>query len=447
MKRPYAYITLLSLAFFVYALSSQAAPETISQIIAQAANGGPVSDLQKNIEEKSSELQKIQTQRDALEKTLKEVSQSGNSLKKDIQIYNTNINHLDLSIKANSVTIEKLGLEINSLGSELGTMDDRIFKQKDAIRDLLSKLQQHEQDSLFSRIMRSETLSESVAEAQNITTLNGALNDNIKQLRDLQNEYSTKIELTKQKKINREVQKNNLVNLQQITQEQKTEKQRLFDQTKEQELFYQQQLDELDKKQEEINAVIEKIEYQLRSTFDPTLLPLKRPGVIDFPVDDLYITQCFGQTKAAMTLYRTKTHNGVDFGSPVGTPVLAVEQGKIIKVGNNDRGTSRWNKYQYGKYIVIQHGNNLATLYGHLSKQIVKEGDTVNKGDIIGYSGNTGYSKGPHLHLTVFWAPSIQYKAVAPAAGLVPIGITLDPTDYLPSLFQVPKAKDAGCKV
>jgi murein DD-endopeptidase MepM/ murein hydrolase activator NlpD len=95
---------------------------------------------------------------------------------------------------------------------------------------------------------------------------------------------------------------------------------------------------------------------------------------------------------------------------------------------------------------VIQHGNNLATLYAHLSKFNVKEGDTVTEGQVIAYSGNTGYSSGAHLHLTVFWAPSVQYKPVPPAAGLVPIGVTIDPTSYLPSLTGIPKSKDAGCK-
>jgi len=242
------------------------------------------------------------------------------------------------------------------------------------------------------------------------------------------------------------VQTNDLVNLQQIVKEQKNEKQKVLDQTKNQEQFYAQQIDELDKKQAEISAIIDEAEYKLRSSFDPTLLPLKRNGVLGFPNADPYVTQCYGPTKFAAKAYRSKTHNGVDFGYPIGTPVLAAESGKIIKVGNNDRGTSRWNKYQYGKYIIVQHENNLATLYAHLSRQIVKEGQVVSRGDVIGYSGNTGYAFGPHLHFTVFWAPSIQYKSVPPAAGVVPIGVTINPVDYLPSLSGIPHSSDSSCK-
>ena len=159
-----------------------------------------------------------------------------------------------------------------------------------------------------------------------------------------------------------------------------------------------------------------------------------------------YITQCYGPTKFAARAYRSKMHNGVDFGGAIGTPILAAESGTILKVGNNDRGTSRWNKFQYGKYIIIKHNNNLATLYAHLSRIIVKEGQVVNRGDVIGYSGNTGYTFGPHLHFTVFWAPSIQFKSVPPAAGVVPIGITVNPIDYIPDISNVSHSSDSSCK-
>lgn len=402
--------------------------------------------LQKQIEEKGAELQKIQAQRETLNKTLEAISNSGNSIKKDIQTYNANINELNLSIKSNSTNIQKLELEIHSLSGQLGTIGSSITTRRQAIANLLAELQQKENEGLFMRILKGKTLSESVAEVESITTLNDALRNNITELQNLRNDYTNKIDQNKKKKVTKEMQTNDLVNLQQIVKEQKNEKQKILEQTKTQEQYYAQQIEELDKKQAEISAIIDDAEYKLRSTFDPTLLPLKRSGVLGFPAEQPYITQCYGPTKFAARAYRSKTHNGVDFGDPIGTPVLAAESGKIVKVGNNDRGVSRWNKFQYGKYIIIQHPNNLATLYAHLSRQIVREGQTVNRGDVIGYSGNTGYAFGPHLHLTVFWAPSIQYKYVPPAAGVVPIGVTIDPVDYLPSLTDIAHSSDSYCR-
>ena len=201
--------------------------------------------------------------------------------------------------------------------------------------------------------------------------------------------------------------------------------------TKNQEQVYAGQIAELDRQQGEISKVIDQIEATLRESFDPTLLPIKRAGVLAFPVQNPRVTQKYGSTPDAQKLYKSKIHNGIDFGVPLGTPVYASYDGKVVAVDNNDKGISRFQKYQYGKHIVIEHQNSLATLYAHLSRQVVTKGQEVKKGELIGYSGNTGYSTGPHLHFTVLWAPSVQYKKIAPAAGLVPIGITIDPEEYL----------------
>ncbi|MDD2530415.1 MAG: peptidoglycan DD-metalloendopeptidase family protein, partial [Bacteroidales bacterium] len=84
-----------------------------------------------------------------------------------------------------------------------------------------------------------------------------------------------------------------------------------------------------------------------------------------------------------------KPHGGIDFALNVGEPIYAVFDG-VIRVAQVNGG--------YGKMILIRHYNNLETLYGHLDKILVKVGQEVKAGDMIGYSGNTGYSTGPHLH-------------------------------------------------
>jgi len=406
----------------------------------------PLIDLEKNIEEKNNELQKIKEQRDLLQRSLNAVSEVGDSLKKDIQVYNTSINQLNLSIKSSAVHIEKLDMEIGVLGSDIRNIGNEIETKRIAISRLMGEIQQADKESFFERILKSESLSDSIAKVESIRTLNSALSTNIQELQSLQVEYKDKIKSTKQKKGQKEIQKDTLLNLQQITAEQKAEKQKFLEATKSQEQQYAKQLEELDKRQEEIGNAISEIEDKLRTSFNPNLLPIQRFGVLDFPIESPYITQCYGKTPSALKLYKTKSHNGLDLGTPIGTPIFAAESGKVAKVGNNDRGISRWAKYQYGKYIVIKHDNNLATLYGHLSSQIVREGEQVAKGALIGYSGNTGYSFGPHLHFGVLWAPTLQYKAIPPAAGVVPIGVTIDPATYLPSFSGYPHGRGSGCK-
>ncbi len=84
-----------------------------------------------------------------------------------------------------------------------------------------------------------------------------------------------------------------------------------------------------------------------------------------------------------------KLHAGIDFGAPTGTPIYAADDGRVLSAGV--RGG-------YGNATVIEHGGGLATLYAHQSRFAVRAGQTVSRGEVIGYVGSTGYSTGPHLH-------------------------------------------------
>jgi len=88
-------------------------------------------------------------------------------------------------------------------------------------------------------------------------------------------------------------------------------------------------------------------------------------------------------------------HDGFDIAAPKGTPVYAMADGVVIIAGNNF--------YYNGNFILIDHGLNLSSIYLHLNKMFVKEGDRVRKGEKIGEIGTTGRSTGPHLHWSVRW--------------------------------------------
>ena len=87
-------------------------------------------------------------------------------------------------------------------------------------------------------------------------------------------------------------------------------------------------------------------------------------------------------------------HHGQDFRCPIGTPVYATGAGTIAFAGNEHDG--------YGNQVLIDHGYGYRTLYGHLSRWTVQQGQKIKRGDLLGYSGNTGLSSGPHLHYQIF---------------------------------------------
>jgi lysostaphin len=87
-----------------------------------------------------------------------------------------------------------------------------------------------------------------------------------------------------------------------------------------------------------------------------------------------------------------KFHTGIDFGAAEGTPIYAVDAGRVVFAG--DKGG-------YGKAVVIQHQRGLSTLYGHASQLYVQQGQQVVRGQMIAAVGSTGFSTGPHLHFEV----------------------------------------------
>lgn len=129
------------------------------------------------------------------------------------------------------------------------------------------------------------------------------------------------------------------------------------------------------------------------------------------PLDiDYYITSDYGLRVHPVT-GEESFHYGIDLGVPVGSPVLAVEDGTILTVGYQADGA--------GNYVTIEHSDGYLTKYFHLDSYIVAEGEAVSKGQIIGYSGNTGTSTGPHLHFEVWLnGESVDPKSVIVFDGL-----------------------------
>ena len=103
------------------------------------------------------------------------------------------------------------------------------------------------------------------------------------------------------------------------------------------------------------------------------------------------ITSRFGTRTHPVLGYR-RFHAGIDFGASSGTPVNAADSGRVIFSG--------WYG-GYGNAVIIDHGGGITTLYGHNSRLLVSEGQTVQQGQAIAAVGSTGLSTGPHLHFEV----------------------------------------------
>lgn len=109
------------------------------------------------------------------------------------------------------------------------------------------------------------------------------------------------------------------------------------------------------------------------------------------PVDTGWLSSRFGFRNDPFTGQQT-FHRGLDFSTPVGTPVRVTGDGTVASV-QTQRG--------FGKVIKIDHGNGVTTVYAHLDRILVKKGQRVARGDLIAHSGNSGRSSAPHLHYEI----------------------------------------------
>ena len=108
-------------------------------------------------------------------------------------------------------------------------------------------------------------------------------------------------------------------------------------------------------------------------------MSFRQPFSGDYP-----ITQRYGEK------ITSAFHTGIDYGCPAGTPILASEAGVVMHSG--------WLNGGWGNAVIIRHNSGIATLYAHLGSVSCMDGKRVEQSQIIGYSGSTGNSTGPHLH-------------------------------------------------
>lgn len=148
------------------------------------------------------------------------------------------------------------------------------------------------------------------------------------------------------------------------------------------------------------------------------------------------VSQPFGVNPAAYAAYGLPYHNGVDFAVITGTPVLAAAPGKVVAVRNDSGG--------YGTHVRIaceKQGKKFLLIYGHMSQVGVQIYDDIEEGQVIGLSGNTGNSTGPHLHFEVRPESEVEpgtYVSGAYAVDPYPMFMPLEPVvEQGDALYQV----------
>jgi murein DD-endopeptidase MepM/ murein hydrolase activator NlpD len=143
-----------------------------------------------------------------------------------------------------------------------------------------------------------------------------------------------------------------------------------------------------------------------------------RKAFIRAPLNFTRISSNFNPNRRHPVLNTIRAHRGVDYAAPTGTPIRAAGDGKVLFRGVQNG---------YGNTLILQHGGNITTLYGHMSRfGNARVGGRVKQGDVIGYVGKTGLATGPHLH----------YEYRVNGVHRNPRTVELPPADPIPASVQ-----------
>jgi murein DD-endopeptidase MepM/ murein hydrolase activator NlpD len=128
-------------------------------------------------------------------------------------------------------------------------------------------------------------------------------------------------------------------------------------------------------------------------------------GHMHHPILGAVITQYFGHMEYQMWCGCWRPHTGIDLAAAFGTAIMAADSGQVIWTG--------WDVSGLGWAVKVNHGRYIGTVYGHMERFIVKVGQNVTRGQVIGYEGSTGASTGPHVHFMVLynniWVNPLNY--------------------------------------
>ncbi|MFZ3011776.1 MAG: peptidoglycan DD-metalloendopeptidase family protein [Minisyncoccia bacterium] len=413
----FLFLGVLLVIPFVFS-SAQTAQEIRNKI---DEKDSAIEKLEKEIASYQSQIDGLVQQKDSLSKSLKELDLTKKKL------------NADISVTQNK--IDKTNLKIQNLSKDIGNKEGSIENNLNAIALEIRNVNEFEQMNIIETMLSDDDFSSVWNDIDNIISIREKLREDIIILKQKKGELEDTRQITIDAKNELVSLKMQLSDQQKIVVQNANEKSKLLIQTKNNEANYQKLLKDRIAQRDAFEKELRDYEAQLQFIIDPSKLPSGR--VLSWPLGNIFITQQFGKTVDAKRLYASGTHNGVDFRAATGTPVMAMADGKIMGVGDTDLtcyGAS------FGKFVFIEYENGLSSTFGHLSLIKAKEGNKVKRGEVVGYSGNTGHSTGPHLHVSLYAAQAAKMASKASAAcdgrtyrlPVAPVNAYLDALAYLP---------------
>lgn len=387
-----------SLAFIAFIIMLVFGVYNVRAQVLEAANtvdDPAMTQINQQIDAQKDKLEEINKKIEQYRSNIKAVQGQAASLKNQLLIIDNQVAKTNLDIEARQEEVKSVELEIERVKLEIAENEKLMQHNREQLASLIRLLSRYDDRSYLDVMLGNESFSDFFDQIKYSENIQTDLQKTVNRVQELVVELGRKHEDMSAKRTVLEDLLEALENEKAGLGQQKGEKANLIAQTKQSEVKFQTLIKDLQKEQAAANQQVAGLERQLRQKLEK-----KGAGeqfnnlgdaVLGWPTNFRRITALFHDADYP---YRNLfEHSGLDIGVPLGTPLYAAESGYVARAISG----TKW----YGNYVMIIHSNNLSTLYAHMNSLNVVTDQYVNKGQLIGYSGTSGFSSGPHLHFEV----------------------------------------------
>lgn len=415
----------------VYAATQQELQDKSDQIDAEIkANQEKLNEIKNNKKAQQEYLNTLEEQIKALKSKVDNIQTQMNTVETEITNYTTEINQLNKEIKQTSKQIKTAEKQITEIEAEIKEKADslaeklrsnyvngtesplKILMGADSLASFLTRLE------MMKRISESEkkVITDFKDKAETLESTKALLEKDKADLKEKKSELSSSKKEREEKQSDYKTKMSEQQKVIENLEKQQAEVEELLQSLDKSSKTYQDYINNLEAEKkaadEEINKFLS--EYYATSVQDSTkpTLPASNANPVTTPNGGdgyvsgdtwawplgktwCYISSGYGYRDASVS--GNSFHGGIDIaggnGALHGAPVYATRGGTVISAVTSNTG--------YGIYVLVDHGGGYSSLYAHMSVRYVNVGDTVQKGQMIGRVGNTGNSKGAHLHFEI----------------------------------------------
>lgn len=369
------------------------------------------SDLEKKIQEKQNDIEQIKKKMLTYQENIRAKQEEAASLRNQMSVLENEIAKTSLDIKASETEIAKTQLETRNIELQILAKEDSLVKQKFQLGNLLQNLHQNDLKNELHVLLLNKSISEFFNQVEYTKELQVGLSDSLDKIKiektnlaNKKNELDNKHQIFLQLKADLETQKQELDG-------EVVYKDTLLVQTKSSEKKFSELYNKAKQEQEAASAEITALEKKMRNRLGSGTTKQLNFTSLAWPVAKNTITAYFHDPSYPFRYLFE--HPAIDIRTPQRTEIKAPADGYVLTAHDAGMGYS---------YVALIHGEGLSTVYGHINKILVEEGDFVPAGSTVALSGGMPgtpgagrLSTGPHLHFEVRLN-----------------GIPVNPLDYLP---------------